>query len=239
MTQAKRDKSIVIGICIIVLIVFIGVAWYIGEPLVDLAKDPKQFRIWLDEQGIFARLYMMGIIFLQITIAFIPGEIFEIGAGYAFGFWEGTFLCMMGSMVASGIVMWLVRKFGTRLVYVFFSKEKIQSIHFLQDKKKLVMWTFIAFFIPGTPKDIMTYMIGLTDMKISTFMMVSTIARIPSIITSTFSGSALGSEDYTLAVISFVFTIVISTLGLWFYTAYINKQNVEPVQKNIEIATSK
>lgn len=239
MSQAKKDKIVVIAICVVILLIFIGITWYIGEPLVSLAKDPKQFRIWLDNQGIFSRLYMAGIIFLQIAIAFIPGEIFEIAAGYAFGFWEGTFLCLLGSMIASGLVMWLVRKFGTRLIYVFFSKEKIQSIHFINDQKKLTMWTFIAFFIPGTPKDIMTYMMGLTDMKISTFMLVSTIARIPSIITSTFSGSALGSEDYTLAVISFIFTIVISTLGLWFYTAYINKQNTHTAVKGIEIATSK
>lgn len=236
-TQEKKDKTIVIGICLTILAIFIGISWYIGAPLVDLAKDPKGFRLFLDNQGIFSRIYMMGIVFLQIVIAFIPGEIFEIGAGYAFGFWEGTALCLLGSMVASGVVMWLVRKYGTRLVYVFFSKEKIEGIKFLQDPKKLNMWVFIAFFIPGTPKDVMTYMIGLTNMKISTFMMISTIARIPSVITSTFSGNALGSEDYMLAIISFVFTIIISALGLWVYTAYVNNKHQE--RKNVEILPSK
>lgn len=236
MAQAKKDKIIVISICIIVIAVFIGIAWSVGKPLIELASDPKAFRQWLDEQGIFSRIYMAGIIFLQIVVAFIPGEIFEIGAGYAFGFWEGTFLCMMGSMIASGFVMWLVKRYGTRLVYVFFSKEKLDHIHFFHDKQKLSLWTFIAFFIPGTPKDVMTYMIGLTDMKISTFMLLSTIARIPSIITSTFSGSALGSEDYTLAVISFVFTIIISAMGLWFYSAYVNHAGN---LKNVEILSSK
>lgn len=237
MTQAKKDKMIVIGICFIIILIFLGITWYVGSPLLDLASDPKQFRIWLDEQGIFSRLYMIGIIFLQIAIACIPGEIFEIGAGYAFGFWEGTALCMVGSMIASGVVMWLVRRFGTRLVYVFFPKEKIESVHFLQDNKKLAMWTFIAFFIPGTPKDIMTYMIGLTNMKVSSFMLISTIARIPSIITSTFSGNALGSEDYTLAIISFVFTVIISIIGLWVYSAYIN--NKASNCKKVEILASK
>lgn len=237
MTQKRKERIIGISICLIILVGFIGIAWCAGNPLVGLAKDPKVFRLWLEEQGIFSRLYMVGIIFLQIVIAFIPGEIFEIGAGYAFGFWEGTFLCMLGSMAASGVVVWLVRRFGLRLVNVFFSTEKLQSVRFLQDRSKLTLWTFIAFFIPGTPKDIMTYMIGFTDMKISVFMLVSTIARIPSIITSTFSGHALGSEDYTLAVISFVFTILISAFGLWVYGAFVNQKHAE--HKNIEILAEK
>ena len=55
-----------------------------------LLYTSQQFRTWLNDQGIFSFLYMIAIIFLQIVVAFIPGEPFEIAAGYAFGFWQGT-----------------------------------------------------------------------------------------------------------------------------------------------------
>ena len=59
---------------------------------------------------------MIAIIFLQIVVAFIPGEPFEIAAGYAFGFWQGTLLCLIGSALASALVMVLVKKWGTKLI---------------------------------------------------------------------------------------------------------------------------
>lgn len=224
MDTIKRDRMIGISICLLVIMIMVAITFQVGQPLVELASDPVQLNIWLQEQGIFSRIMMIAIVFLQIVIAFIPGEVFEIAAGYAFGFWEGTFLCLVGSMIASGFVMLLVRRFKMRIISIFFTKEKIDEISFLKDTKRLKLIVFIAFFIPGSPKDIMTYMIGLTNMKVSTFMMISTVARIPSVITSTFSGSALGSENMVLAICSFVFTIIISILGLWYYTYYMNKQ---------------
>lgn len=206
-----------------VLLVFALLTLKIGMPLVKFCNNPQQFRAWLNDQGIFSFLYMIAIIFLQIVVAFIPGEPFEIAAGYAFGFWQGTLLCLIGSALASALVMVLVKKWGTKLIYVFFSKDKLDELWLLKDEKKLNFWTFIAFFIPGSPKDVMTYAIGLTNMKLTTFILISTIARIPSVITSTFSGHALGEENYWVAIASFIFTLVISIIGLWCY-AMISKK---------------
>lgn len=224
MKKEKQKKFMVIGILAVILVIFALITLQFGMPLVELANEPQKFRGWLDEQGIFSALYMIGIIFLQITIAFIPGEPFEIGAGYAFGFWEGTLLCLVGSAFASALIMLLVRRYGKRLIHVFFSEEKIEELWFLKDQKKLNFWTFIAFFIPGSPKDVMTYALGLTNMKVTTFVFISTLARIPSIITSTFSGNALGEENYLIAIASFVFTLIISALGLWYYTRMMKRK---------------
>ena len=208
------------------VIILLLLTWKLGMPFVNLAKDPQLFRSWLDSQGIFSILSMIGIIFLQITVAFIPGEPFEIGAGFAFGFWQGTIICLIGSALASAIIMLLVRRFGKKLIYVFFTEEKLNELWFLKDQRKLNFWTFVAFFIPGSPKDVMTYALGLTNMKLSTFILISTIARIPSIITSTFSGNALGEENYLIAILSFVFTLIISAAGLYLYARITKKKQV-------------
>lgn len=209
----------------VILIGLIGFTLQYGLPLIELAKNPQAFRSWLNDQGIFSSFYMLGILCLQIIIAFIPGEPFEIAAGYAFGFWQGTLLCLLGSCLASGIIMLLVKKWGTKIIYVFFPKEKVNEIWFLKDQKRLNFWTFIVYLIPGSPKDIMTYAIGLTNMKPATFMIISTIARIPSVITSTFSGNALGEENYMIALFSFVFTLLISIIGLIVYANFTKKKN--------------
>lgn len=104
------------------------------------------------------------------------------GAGYAFGVVEATILCTIGSIIGCAIVFWLARKFGVKFVEAFFSIEKIQNLKFLHDERKRDILSFIIFLIPGMPKDLISYFMGLTDIKLSRWLVISTIARIPAII---------------------------------------------------------
>ena len=76
---------------------------------------------------------------------------------------------------------------------------------------------FILFFIPGTPKDIMTYFVPLTPMPLWRFLLISGVARLPSVITSTIGGNALGTGRLVFAVIVFAATAILSALGVWIY----------------------
>ncbi|MBQ8337994.1 MAG: TVP38/TMEM64 family protein [Oscillospiraceae bacterium] len=190
---------------------------FIGKPLIEFAKEPEKFQAWIDSFGIWGRLVFIGIIVLQVVIALIPGEPFEIAAGYAFGSIEGTLLCLAGIVLGSVIIFALVRKFGVKLVELFFPMEKINSLKFLKNKQRLNTIYFIVMCLPGTPKDLLSYFAGLTDMKITTWLLIATIARIPSVITSTIGGSALGSEQYVFAIIAFAATLALSGIGLLIY----------------------
>lgn len=209
----KKEWCILLG----VFIVFVIVTMTIGQDMVEIAKNPERFQQWIEGFGVFGRVVMVLLVCLQIVIAWLPGELFEIGAGYAFGFWEGSALVLLGSMLASTIVMLAVKRYGKRIVFQFFDREKVYALPIFQDEKKLDRYIFIAFFIPGTPKDILTYAVGLTNMKVSRFIILTSIARIPSVVTSTFTGSALGVSNTQLAIASFVFTLCISVIGLFLY----------------------
>ena len=50
----------------------------------------------------------MGMVILQVVIAVLPGEPFEIAAGYAFGAVEGSILCIAASTLGS-ITVFLFR----------------------------------------------------------------------------------------------------------------------------------
>ena len=75
------------------------------------------------------------------------------------------------------------------------------------------------FFLPGTPKDVLCYFVGLTDMPLGTWVLISAVARIPSIVTSTVGGNALGLEKYGFAALVFAATLAVSGLGLLIYRA--------------------
>lgn len=214
----ERQKKIAGVFAVLAFLAFCGtVTWFIGRPMVNFVSEPEKFRNWVYGHGFLGKLAFIGMMIFQVVIAFVPGEPLEIGAGYAFGAVEGTILCIIGITAGSVIVFALVRRFGIKLVEIFFSREKIMSLKFLRNKKSRNLITFIVFFLPGTPKDLLTYFIGLTDIKLSHFLLLTSVARLPSVITSTAGGSALGVEEYTKAIVVFAVTILLSTVGLVIY----------------------
>lgn len=215
-TEAHKKKIYLIAI--IVALVFVGVVGYlVGKPMIEFVREPERFRAWVDSSGLWGRVAFVGMVVFQLIIAIIPGEPLEMGAGYAFGAVEGTLLCILGCVIGSALVFLFVRRFGVKLVEVFFSREKIRSLRFLQDSRRLNLLTFIVFFIPGTPKDLLSYFIGLTDMKLGTWLLITGVARIPSIVPSTVTGDALGLQNYQFALIAFGATLLLSLGGILVY----------------------
>lgn len=189
-------------------------AW---EPVTSLFADPEGFRKWVAEQGAWGPVLFVALMAFQIVVAVLPGEPLEIAAGYTFGVWGGTALCMAGALVGSVAVFLAVRAWGRRALELFFPRKKIDSLAFLRDERKLHSLVFLLFLIPGTPKDIMTYAVGLTRMQLPAWLLISTFARIPSILTSTAGGDALNLQNYEFALLVFAATLLISGAGLLLY----------------------
>ena len=216
LTEAHKKKIYLFAI-IVALIFIAAVGYLVGKPMIEFVREPERFRAWVDSSGFVSRVIFVGMVIFQLIIALIPGEPLEMGAGYAFGAVEGTILCIIGCVIGSALVFLVVRRFGVKLVEVFFPREKIRSLRFLQDSRRLNLLTFIVFFIPGTPKDLLSYFIGLTDMKLGTWLLITAVARIPSIVTSTVTGDALGLKDYQFALIAFGVTLALSLAGILVY----------------------
>ncbi len=223
--QYRRRRKIISGISFALLCTLFGVVCFYAKPLLELVADPERFRIWIDGQGILGYVTFVAIMCLQVVIAVIPGEVVEIGAGYAFGAIPGMLLCLVGVAVGSAIIYGFTKLFGYKMVEAFISREKIQSLKFIQNSRRLNLLVFLLFFIPGTPKDIITYFIGLTPMKLRTFLLISSVARIPSVISSTMGGHALGVQNYVFAVVVFAVTATMSLIGILVYRRMCRREN--------------
>ena len=223
--MTEKHRKIVSLVAIFALILFfLSITVFLGKPILSFFQDPEAFRDWVEEKGWGARLIFTGMMILQVVIALIPGEPLEIAAGIAFGSLEGTLLALAGIVIGSTLIFLLVRLLGVKLVEVFFPMEKIHSLRFLQNHKRFEIILFLIMLIPGTPKDLVSYFVGLTPMKLERWVLLTTAARIPSVVTSTLGGNALGEENYLFAVIVFVATAALSLLGVWVYDRMVKRK---------------
>ncbi len=226
MTQKHKRIVKILAVFIFVLLgLFVTV--YLGKPLLTMVEDPQAFRTLVEENGWYARILFVCLVFVQVVVALIPGEPLEICAGVAFGAVEGTLLCLAGIFLGSAVVFFLVRRWGVKLVEVFFSVEKIRSLRFLQNEKRLDAALFLIMMIPGTPKDLLSFFVPLTKIRAGHWLVLTTFARIPSVVTSTVGGDALGERKYLFAVIVFAVTCCIAIAGALLFDYFTKKRKMK------------
>lgn len=218
-----NKRKIFAGISVCILLVLMGLAtWFVYGWLSSFSQEG--FRDYIRSFGAWGPFVMLGLQFLQVFIALIPGEFVETAAGFAFGHVFGTLICYIGVAAASSIVFLLTRRFGIKLVEVFTTPDKINELRFINTEKKRNYLIFFLFFIPGTPKDLLTYFVGLTDIKLGSFLIISLIARIPSVVSSTFGGHLLGIGQYWDAILLYAITGAVSLIGLMVYNKFIKNR---------------
>ena len=226
--ERRLQLTAIISGSIFLLLLAVCYMNFSGE-LMAFVSDADSFKRWLNSYGSMGKVIFVFVRALQTVIKIIPAEPLEIGSGYAFGTFGGLFYCMLGTEIGSLVIIFVTKLFGMRAVKLFVSKEKINSLSFLKDKDKLSLSLFIIYLIPGTPKDIITYLVGVTNYNIWKFLLLTGVARIPSIITSTLCGEALGEKNYFLSVAVFVLTAILGIIGVKLYTEFQKKTEAQKV----------
>ena len=227
-TEVKhaKGKRIAVGVGLGVIVVFFIVFYFtVGKKIAFLIQNPEGFKEWLNGFGDSAKGVAIFIFLrvVQTVLKLIPGEALEIAAGCTFGVWYGLLWCSVGSIIGSLIIVFLGKRYGMKIVGLFVSPEKMQSISFLKNKKRLNVTFFLLYFIPGTPKDMFTWLVCLTDENIFLFILLTAVARIPSIVTSTWCGQELVEENYLLSFGILGGTILLGIIGGIIYKLVLNR----------------
>lgn len=195
-------------------------------PFVGYMMRPE-FQLRLEQWVAGAGIWGVGLLFLlqiaQIIIAFIPGEPVEVVAGLMYGTFGGLAVCLVGILCGSSLIFYVVRKLGRRRLARTKLYPKLMAYSFLRSEEKLQAMVFLLYFIPGTPKDILVYVCALTTMSMKDFLTVSTLARIPSVITSTMAGASFASGNYLLTAFIFALTGIAGLAGIHYHNKRFGK----------------
>lgn len=90
-------------------------------------------------------------------------------------------------------------------------------MRWLRDSRRFEMLLFLCFLIPGTPKDLLTYVAGLGSSSIGRIVAITTVGRIPSIVSSTLAAGAFGDGNYLGAALVIALTAVLAAAGVIAY----------------------
>ena len=126
---------------------------------------------------------------LQVIVSPVPGEATGLAGGFLFGVGMGfvysTIGLTAGTLACFGIGRWL----GASFIQRFVAEHHWEKMGFIVEAEGAIL-CFVLYLIPGFPKDIISYLFGLSPMPFWVFAVVSTLGRAPG----TWILSAQGSQ---------------------------------------------
>ena len=225
-------KKILIIISIIVFVLLVCGLWGIFQNLLT-ESGRKEFGNMITNMGASGYLVIIGLTISQIFLFILPGEPIELLAGMCYGTFGGLIVIYIGVFISNCIIFWLVRKVGKESVYDFIGKEKIKKIESSKffNSNNIENLLLLMFVIPGTPKDLLTYIGALLPINAVKFIVLSTLLRFPSIITSTIVGSSIAIWETEFGITVYIVTFVLSLIILHFSTKKNSVKEIMEINK--------
>lgn len=187
----------------------------------DFETRRLAIKAWFDDFGSVAAWVFLGVQFLQVVVAPIPGQFVGALGGFVFGFWQGLALNVLGNAVGSFSAMLLTRFFGERVMRPFVPEKLLERFDATIHRGGLANF-FMLFLLPGTPKDAICFMAGLTRLPLWRLLAVNTLGRLPGLAVLTFTGAA---ADADLTTVKIVFGVGLGlAFAIWLFDEEIKER---------------
>ncbi|MCT4595095.1 MAG: TVP38/TMEM64 family protein [Anaeromicrobium sp.] len=208
--------SLLILICIITMKAF-GIYDYISIHNIENLKG------WIKSFNSLGPIVYI-LIFIGACLFFFPAPPFVILAGVIFGPLMGTLWTAVGALIADGTAF-LVARYGARGIIskIGNKNEKFRKID-EGVKEQGLRILIITRLIPVFPYMIQSYAYGLTNMKFSSYILVSWICTIPGIMAFTFMGGAIGSGGSLSKIFMYLAVGAILFVGISLIPRYVVKK---------------
>ena len=194
-------------------------------PYIHEAFEPGGLSRVIDDvrnAGPLGFLILLAMQFMQIVVAFIPGEVVQMAAGMMYGPWLGAAVVLLGCIISSAVVFAVVHRLGAPFVRDMVPTKYLDKFNAFEESGKLSIVVFILFLIPAMPKDTFTYLVPLTNMRMRDFLVLSNVGRIPGIVISTYAANGLVDGNITQSIIIFAVVAVIAIVAIVFRDKIMN-----------------
>jgi uncharacterized membrane protein YdjX (TVP38/TMEM64 family) len=215
MDRATLFKFIGLIAFLVIMVVIVIAVWpYVADVFSE--GGVRRLVERMRDAGPLGVLILLGMQFLQVVVAFIPGEVVQLAAGLMYGPLLGSAVILLGCVISSSIIFQLVHKLGAPFVQGMVPTEYLEKFRRFEETGKLDVIVFILFLIPGLPKDVFTYIVPLTDMEYKKFIGLTTVGRIPGVLASTYTASGLANGQIVGPIVVVSIVTVAAVIGVLF-----------------------
>lgn len=213
----KINKSNIIHAILIIVfaIALILAAMTFGKDLTVLIKNPGRFKEWIHSFGRLGILVFIAVQILQVVIFVIPGEVVQVAGGYLFGMLLGSLYSVIGITIGSLICFIIARFLGYSFVRSIMPEDNLKKFDYIINNPKGEFVLFLLFFLPGMPKDVLSYIAGITPVKFYNFFLITLFARLPGIFFSAYIGANLESKNYIVATVVSIIAVILFAIGIY------------------------
>ena len=183
--------------------------------LVRLYQDKQFLKETVKAWGLMAPLVFVAIQSMQVIISPVPGEMTGPVGGALFGTTWGVVYSTIGLTIGTLVCFGLGRLWGEPIVRPWLSDHNWNRMSFIIEAEGAIL-CFILYLIPGFPKDILSYLFGISPMPFWTFAVVSTLGRIPGTWMASYFGAHVGEHEFIHALL-FLALIAAICLPIYYY----------------------
>ncbi len=180
----------------LIALLVIGGGWLWHAGVLHRISNKDRLIALLREGGSAGALLCIGVQFLQVVIAAIPGEITSFAAGYVFGAWRGFVYSAIGVTLGSAFNFCFARVVGRPTLERLIGRETLAKLDRSLDNARSRSAMFLLFLLPGVPKDVLSYAAGFSGMPLIEFVVLSGLARSPALLASVLIGAGVSRADY-------------------------------------------
>jgi uncharacterized membrane protein YdjX (TVP38/TMEM64 family) len=191
----RPDKKTILLI-LLATVVMGGMVWALyATGLMDLLTSRNRLLQFIRENRVHAATLFIAMQVIQVVAAPLPGEVTGFVGGILFGPLWGVVYSTIGLTVGSWLAFMLARWLGRPIVERLASRELIERYDYVMKHKGLLL-AFLMFLIPGFPKDILCYILGLGHMRVRDFLIVSATGRLLGTVLLTMGGTFFRDARY-------------------------------------------
>jgi uncharacterized membrane protein YdjX (TVP38/TMEM64 family) len=177
----------------------------------------RQIRNYTKSFGIFAPFIVVFLIFLSTAIPPLPLPVplVELAAGAVFGFAESALIIWISQIGSSIFAFYIARFLKKRFFGANIIKNSRWDFYRSYLNKKGALAVFLIRFVMAAPFNIISYLAGLTQINIVSFIIATTLGTIPESLLYSYLGSQIRTLHIKLAYLSLLI-IFIGSLGFIF-----------------------
>ena len=184
------------------------------------ADAAERMVAYLKANESIAALLIIAIQTIQVVVCILPGQPIQFAASYMFGVFGGLLLSLAGAVIGVVISFFTANILGRDAVHMIFGEERVSDYQRKLNSGKGLTIAFLIYLIPGIPKDLVSYVAGISEMRFLPFLLVSTVGRIPGMAGSLFFGYFFREKNYIgVAVVCII-------MGLMLLTVFIKRKDI-------------